>query len=158
MTTTKQPCIINSTYNYKKMHNGFHVVFSDSLSLIDNICKDTEKFMKIHAIAKTRILDIELGVREALSNAIRHGAAKTNNTMIQYRLRYDQKQFIIVTVTDPGPGFDWNTAMKRVLPCLTESGRGIFIMQNCFDTIKFNERGNEITLLKMVHKEKRANE
>lgn len=60
---------------------------------------------------------------------------------------------ICYRVTDEGQGFDW-----RALPDCTDpdnlfagSGRGIVVMRLSMDEVRFSERGNEITLVKLPH-------
>ena len=54
-------------------------------------------------------------------------------------------------VADEGDGFDWRAWLPD--PDTTEaatgvSGRGITIMRSVFDSVSFNDRGTEVTLIK----------
>jgi CheY-like chemotaxis protein len=62
---------------------------------------------------------------------------------------------VLVTVRDPGPGFDWRewlrTNRKAVSPSTSWSnipvhGRGLVIMQGGTKQLSWNESGNEVTL------------
>jgi CheY-like chemotaxis protein len=62
------------------------------------------------------------------------------------------RDVIRITIRDHGPGFD-----TRSIPKLDdasaiddERGRGLVLIQRFFDKVVFNERGNEITLVKHV--------
>ena len=142
------------TYERKDIQNGFQLIFTASLQLINRVYQESKSFMQPLAIATKTKQDIELGIHETLANAIRHGAKEDNETLIHYSLTCDKKLLITIIVTDPGTGFDWSQVMQHAMPNLTETGRGLLILQNCFDTIEFNSQGNEITLLKQIRTEK----
>ncbi|HTX73685.1 MAG TPA: ATP-binding protein [Rectinemataceae bacterium] len=54
-------------------------------------------------------------------------------------------------VTDEGPGFDHRRFLSsdgQPSEELLEHGRGLFMTRSAFDTVQFNERGNQVTLVK----------
>ena len=58
---------------------------------------------------------------------------------------------LIICVKDDGEGFDW-----RNLPPVTERiadihGRGICMTRYYFNEVWFNDKGNEVTLVKTIH-------
>ena len=54
-----------------------------------------------------------------------------------------------VTVRDEGAGFDWR-ALAAADPGATLAGRGVLLARFHFDEVRWNERGNEVTLVKRV--------
>jgi hypothetical protein len=54
------------------------------------------------------------------------------------------------TIRDDGPGFDTSKLPHRSDPesLVGEAGRGLLLMQTFMDEVTFNERGNEVTMLK----------
>jgi DNA-binding response OmpR family regulator len=54
-----------------------------------------------------------------------------------------------VTITDEGPGFDYNALIDPTSPdCIDKPhGRGIFLIKQIFDEVRFNHSGNSITLV-----------
>ncbi|MCA9087416.1 MAG: response regulator [Planctomycetaceae bacterium] len=60
------------------------------------------------------------------------------------------KQQISVTIRDEGPGFDPQGLPDPTAPGYLERpcGRGVLLMRSFCDDVQFNERGNEVTLIK----------
>jgi CheY-like chemotaxis protein len=54
------------------------------------------------------------------------------------------------TIRDEGPGFDMSKLPPRTDPesLIGEAGRGLLLMRTFMDEVTFNERGNEVTLVK----------
>lgn len=89
-----------------------------------------------------------LAVIECVNNSIVHGnnSDPTKEVSIKYFLDATTLKFII---TDEGDGFDFHSLPDPTLPenILKVSGRGIFLMKNLTDSLEFNDKGNEITLI-----------
>ena len=116
-----------------------------------------------------------MALREALMNAAFRGnlelsfadtssrekrnLAKARQTQAPYAQRKifvdgkvspDEVRF---TIRDEGPGFDVKAAMElakdvQANMAATQSGRGLVLMQLFMDEVKFNDKGNEVTLVK----------
>lgn len=57
-------------------------------------------------------------------------------------------------ITDQGKGFQWKTLLHhRTSPCNPEdaSGRGIFLARSFFPNLRYNDRGNEVTVQIPIH-------
>lgn len=125
-------------------------------------------------LPEEEILNLKIGIEEMIVNAVEHGnlgisfaekaaaiEAGTLRELMAERLkgagaakvvtvtsRLTRERFEI-TISDGGEGFDW-----RALPgveagnLLAYSGRGIFLTKIYFDEVRYNERGNEVTLVK----------
>ena len=94
--------------------------------------------------------EVETALREALSNAIRHGCGNDPAKSVDLRISCDPVQGISILVRDPGPGFD-----PALIPSPTaglnlyrDHGRGLYLIQNLMDEVSFGERGNEILMRK----------
>ncbi len=120
--------------------------------------------------------DIALGLHETIVNAIEHGNLgitseeknqslenQTYMKLLEERQRDPQyssrKVTIEYTLTDrvvqykirdEGAGFDWRSFIEREAPndLLALHGRGIMICRHLFDSMEYNEVGNEVTLTK----------
>ena len=60
------------------------------------------------------------------------------------------KQEICIVVRDSGPGFDTSIVPAAGNPesMDTEDGRGLMLMRSFVDELRFNEQGNEVTMIK----------
>ncbi len=93
-------------------------------------------------------LNFRVGLTEALSNAMLYG----NDSDPQKHVRIEvavRVQEVAVRVTDEGAGFDPAAVPDPTLPdnISKTGGRGIFLMRSLMDEVRFNDRGNSVTLV-----------
>lgn len=135
---------------YKKQNNetGVTIIMSARLENIDLVCQETEKYLKtLHLQGLS--FEIQLCIREALANAIKHGSKGDPSKQVVFKLN-KLRDLLVVKVKDEGQGFDPVCTEDNIDKSLSCSGRGIKIMKKYFDTINFNQQGNEVTLLKDI--------
>ena len=97
--------------------------------------------------------DIEIAIREALTNAIVHGNRENHEKCVYVTCRCSQDGQVLITIRDQGEGFDNGaladpTALENIL---SRNGRGIFLMRALMDDVHFAEGG---TVVKMRKKRK----
>lgn len=92
---------------------------------------------------------IRLAMEEALYNAIRHGNRMDPAKAVEVKYDIDPQRAII-TVTDQGEGFDPASVPDPTTDENLEkpSGRGIMLMRAYMDQVCFNNRGNQVRLVK----------
>ena len=135
-------------YKLTKLKNGLTVKFSASFEGIDSVCMDLKLFLSENGLGDL-CFDLTLGLREALSNAVRHGSHMDPEKEVFCSIEADVAQ-IRIRVADRGAGFDWRRMeKKRALPAATD-GRGMSILEHYFDAYRFNESGNEVELVKKI--------
>ena len=119
---------------------------------------------------------LELALDEALRNAYEHGnlgvselekiafcEAGTFETELETRGKLAQaagRETLIeisikegkfsCSITDDGDGFDWRGLSTEPADPLRSSGRGLYVIQQFFEKITFNDKGNQITLEKSL--------
>ncbi len=93
---------------------------------------------------------IELSLQEALANAVVHGAKEDPSKVVECLVACDDERGVLIIVRDPGTGFD-----PAAIPTCTigenlfaEHGRGIFLINQLMDEVKFHKNGTEIHMLK----------
>lgn len=84
---------------------------------------------------------------EAVNNAIIHGNKQNKEKEVEIEMVLDKGK-LTVKVTDQGPGFKPGEIPDPTLPENIESvnGRGVFLMSRLADGIKFNRKGNSVTM------------
>jgi DNA-binding response OmpR family regulator len=132
--------------------------------------------LHLGAVAETSdIIHLKIGIEEMIRNAVEHGHLgitgeekhraledgvfgelvrrrlqsgdnAARKIALSSRLSADE---LVVTIADQGEGFDW-----RSLPAVSAesfsryNGRGILLTRIYFDEVRYNDRGNEVTLRK----------
>lgn len=98
--------------------------------------------------------EVELALREALANAIVHGCRSDTTKLIQLCVACDEWHGLLIVVRDPGSGFD-----PSAIPSPVEGqniyslhGRGIFLMNQFMDEVRFESGGREIRMRKKCSK------
>ena len=89
---------------------------------------------------------VELGLHEALVNAVRHGNSENPQKQLRVR-RILTPHWLIWQVQDEGCGFPL-TARAAELPLSVDAqhGRGLFLIHQCFDDVRWSRRGNHLQL------------
>ena len=92
---------------------------------------------------------IKLAVEEAINNAIKHGNKfdPEKRVDLAYDVGPDQT---VITITDQGDGFDLGAVPDPTADENLEkpTGRGIMLMRAYMDEVEFNDRGNQVRMVK----------
>jgi serine/threonine-protein kinase RsbW len=93
---------------------------------------------------------IELALQEALANAVVHGAKEDPSKVVECLVACDEQRGILIIVRDPGPGFDPNAIPSCTIGenLFSNHGRGIFLINQLMDEVKFHKNGTEIHMVK----------
>jgi serine/threonine-protein kinase RsbW len=92
--------------------------------------------------------NLEIALREALANAMRHGNALLPGRRVFLRCYGGPEAGIVVAVRDEGPGFDPaevpdpRSDDRVQLP----HGRGLLLMRELMDRLEFRRGGSEVVL------------
>lgn len=94
--------------------------------------------------------EVEMALREALANAIIHGAKHDKSKQVQFCVGCDPGTGLLIVVRDPGAGFD----PASIPDCcvgqniFSSHGRGIFLINQLMDEVRFERGGTEIHMRK----------
>jgi len=94
-------------------------------------------------------VNIPLAMNEVLINAIKHGNNGDETCFVEIRILADDIK-LQITICDEGNGFDVSKVPdpRHAPNLLKEGGRGLLLIKYYMDEVKFNEYGNEITIIK----------
>ena len=100
--------------------------------------------------AKGKEFEVETGLREALANAVIHGCKKDPGKKIEFVVACDRNKVMLIIVRDPGGGFKPEDVPSPIVgECLYEEhGRGIFLINELMDEVKFERGGAELRMRK----------
>ena len=112
--------------------------------------------LEANGFSEEACFSIKLAMEEAVVNAMKHGNDFDESKNVYLRFGFDGDTFYLV-VRDEGPGFDFQS-----LPDPTDEqhlmlpyGRGIMLMHAYMDKVSYNEKGNEVTLVRSNRPEKK---
>jgi serine/threonine-protein kinase RsbW len=94
--------------------------------------------------------EVEVALREAISNAMIHGSKGDPTKVVQVCMGLDKDNGLLIVVRDQGPGFD-PTAVKDPLigqNVYSDHGRGIYLINQLMDEVTFGRGGTEIRMRK----------
>jgi anti-sigma regulatory factor (Ser/Thr protein kinase) len=96
------------------------------------------------------VMAVELAVQEAVANGIRHGCRGDSTKTVQCSVACDASGEVIITVRDPGQGFDLEAIPNPLEPdnLLKPSGRGIFLINGLMDEVQFADGGRQVRMRK----------
>ena len=89
---------------------------------------------------------IQLGLHEALVNAVKHGNSGDPKKSLRVR-RILTPNWMIWQIQDEGEGVPLKSR-QAALPTKIDSqrGRGLFLIHQCFDDVRWSRRGNRLQL------------
>ncbi|HVP64616.1 MAG TPA: ATP-binding protein [candidate division Zixibacteria bacterium] len=104
----------------------------------------------VRRMGHTSELEIETALREALANAVKHGCSGDASKFVECQVVFEKESSVFIAVRDPGPGFD-----PATIPDPTngehvyeDHGRGIFLINQLMDEVRFHRNGSEIHMRK----------
>ncbi len=100
--------------------------------------------------AEGKHFEIETALRESLANAIKHGCKDDRSRMVECCVACDESRGMLIVVRDPGPGFDPASLPSPIHGenIFNEHGRGIYLINQLMDEVKFERGGAEIHMRK----------
>jgi anti-sigma regulatory factor (Ser/Thr protein kinase) len=93
---------------------------------------------------------IALALQEALANAVRHGCKGDETKQVQCCVTCDAAGEVLIVVRDPGEGFDPASVPNPLdqQNLLKGSGRGVYLINQLMDEVRFHDRGREVHMRK----------
>lgn len=93
--------------------------------------------------------NIFVALDEAIANAIKHGNKYDPDKRIRIVADITSEEACF-TITDEGEGFDLNSLPNPTDPdyIMRPCGRGVMLIYHIMDEVRYNTRGNQITMIK----------
>jgi serine/threonine-protein kinase RsbW len=147
-----QPLESSSGCNFDsdKLVLKLKVSLSAERKAVDPVVRNVMEIVREMQCATGKEDDIELALTEALANAVVHGAKEDPSKTVECIVACDEENGMLIMVRDPGPGFDPASIPD---PCTGKNvysshGRGIFLINQLMDEVKFHKNGTEIHMVK----------
>lgn len=111
------------------------------------------------AIAECCLFELKVILNELIINAVKHGNHCSPDKYVDITAGMCPGRYVYVIVEDQGEGYDYNKIMVNNNECsdpftclfdLKETGRGIMIVKNLCESVRFNRNGNKVVVLKKL--------
>ena len=124
---------------------------SSKIEAIDEAVQKATGFASEAGFADDAIFGIDMAVREALANAVKHGNKLDASKAVEITLLSDG-EVLEILIRDFGEGFDVAEVPDPTNPenLLKASGRGILFMHNFVDKVEWEPANGGGTIVKMT--------
>jgi serine/threonine-protein kinase RsbW len=114
-------------------------------SILDYLMKRVEKL----GVIRPEQSNLFVALDEAFVNAVKHGNKFDVDKLVRIIADVSRGEARF-TIEDEGEGFDVNSIPDPLDPqnLFKTSGRGVLFIYNIMDEVKYNERGNRLTMVK----------
>src|SRR5271169_1552059 len=139
-----------SEFDPDKIVLKLRVSLAADKNAVDSVVQRIMTIVKKTGCATGKEDDIELALAEALSNAVVHGAQEDPSRMVECDVACEETQGMLIIVRDPGEGFDPASIPSPVQGenLYSDHGRGIYLINQLMDEVKFHKNGTEIRMIK----------
>ena len=112
------------------------------------------QLLKEKGAANGQELDIAVALQEALVNAIKHGCGNDPRKSVQCCVTIDDAGEVLIVVRDPGSGFEVSAVPSPLTASgvLRHSGRGVFLINELMDEVRYEDGGRELRMRKRAAK------
>ena len=129
-------------------------------SEINKICELISNILTFIEEAKGQLdncvkFELKVILNELILNAIKHGNNSNPLKKVKVSIRIIKTEYIFLLIEDEGEGYDYTSKCNKAdfsENCfdMKETGRGILIVSNLCEKIKFNKKGNKVIALKKL--------
>jgi len=132
-----------------------HIVFElpSAISLMHIVLEYLMKRVEKLGVCKPEQSNLFVALDEAFVNAVKHGNKYDSAKLVRVAadVSRDEARF---TIEDEGEGFDVDAIPDPLDPenLFKASGRGVLFIYNIMDEVKYNDRGNRLTMVKKAPK------
>ena len=147
MSDDRQP---RCEFESKKLILRFDATIEGRPDAIAPIVDGVMNLVQAMGCAAGKELDVEMALREALANAIVHGCKNDPSKKVECCVACDESRGMLIIIRDPGPGFDPAAIQSPIIGenVFSTHGRGIFLINQLMDEVRFERGGTEIYMRK----------
>jgi serine/threonine-protein kinase RsbW len=147
MSEDRQP---SCEFESKKLILRFDATIEGRPDAIEPVVDGVMNLVQAMGCAAGKEMDVETALREALANAIVHGCRNDPSKKVECCVACDESRGMLIVIRDPGPGFDLAAIQSPILGknIFSTHGRGIFLINQLMDEVRFERGGTEIYMRK----------
>ncbi len=151
---------VETTLNYKakfvdqkelvqNWHEKIEFEIPSFISLMHAVLNYLTKRVEKNGVVSSEDSHLFIALDEAFVNAVKHGNKFDSSKLVKISAEVSSKEARF-TVEDEGEGFNINEIPDptNVENLFKTSGRGVLIIHNVMDEVRYNERGNRVEMIK----------
>ncbi|PYS93936.1 MAG: hypothetical protein DMF64_02825 [Acidobacteria bacterium] len=131
------------------VHEKIEFELPSDLSLMNGVLHYLHERVVQLGIVNPERSNLFIALDEAFVNAVKHGNKFDTSKLVRITADLSAKEARF-TIEDEGEGFKVNEIPDPCDPAnlFKSSGRGVLLIYNIMDEVKYNERGNRLTMVK----------
>ena len=131
------------------VHEKIEFELPSDLSLMNGVLHYLHERVTQLGLINPERSNLFIALDEAFVNAVKHGNKYDTNKLVRITADLSAREARF-TIEDEGEGFEINKIPDPCDPAnlFKTSGRGVLLIYNIMDEVKYNERGNRLTMIK----------
>ncbi len=127
-----------------------HLLMDGHKDAIGPAVESLMEIMRQTGCIEGKEIEVETALREALANAVIHGAKENPEKKVECWVACDQEKGLLIIVRDPGEGFNPDKVPSPLHGenVFSTHGRGIYLINQLMDEVHFERGGTEIRMIK----------
>lgn len=140
---------VDTIDNVQDLHENIQFELPSAIALMHIVLEYLMKRVEKLGVIKPEQSNLFVALDEAFVNAVKHGNKFDAQKLVRISAEVSGKEARF-TIEDEGEGFDVNSIPDPLDPenLFKASGRGVLFIYNIMDEVKYNERGNRLTMVK----------
>ncbi len=136
----------------RTLHENIEFEIPSAISLMHIVLEYLMNRVEKLGVVKSEQSNLYVALDEAFVNAVKHGNKFDARKLVRITAEVSQQEARF-TIEDEGEGFDVNSIPNPLDPenLFKTSGRGVLFIYNIMDEVKYNERGNRLTMVKKAN-------
>ena len=131
------------------VHEKIEFELPSDLALMNGVLEYLQERVSKLGLIRPERSNLFVALDEAFVNAVKHGNKFDAKKLVRIIAEVSAAEARF-TIEDEGEGFDVNSIPDPLDPTnlFKTSGRGVLFIYNIMDEVKYNERGNRLTMIK----------
>lgn len=141
----------------QNLHESIEFELPSAISPMHTVLEYLMKRVEKLGVVKAEQSNLFVALDEAFVNAVKHGNKYDSRKLIRITAEVSRHEARF-TIEDEGEGFDVDSIPDPLDPenLFKTSGRGVLFIYNIMDEVKYNERGNRLTMVKRSDKTRKV--
>ena len=140
---------VDTADQVQDLHEHIEFELPSAISLMSVVLDYLMKRVEKLGVINPEQSNLFIALDEAFVNAVKHGNKFDAQKLVRVIAEVSKKEARF-TIEDEGEGFDVNNIPDPLDPqnLFKTSGRGVLFIYNIMDEVKYNDRGNRLTMVK----------